>query len=355
MKEASARQIWIDLAKGIGIALVVAGHTGIPALATKYVSAFHMPLFFFLSGLLYKRRPVGETIARRTRTLIVPYFMFSLVGFAVYDGIIADSWQGLSHYGRELLGVLYGTPGGPYDLTVFPLWFLLSLFLAQVTFSFVLHVSHGRPMRAPVLISALAALGFLNSETLRFAAPWSAASALVGILFLALGYVCRRRTSQISAMSAWQKLIGVILLGGIVLATALTNQPVIMAHGSYGTVPLFLLGALSGIAMVLFLSMLVEDLYRLTARHALGASLAVSTRVLMYLGQNTLTILAMHVPAAALAAHWLAYRPALLSPVLNAVAAKILAGSLLLASIELCKRCPLVVPRKSMQAAASPL
>jgi acyltransferase len=363
MEDTSGRQVWIDVARGLGIALVVAGHTGIPPLAAKCLCAFHMPLFFFLSGLLYKHRPIAETIARRARALVVPYFAFSLFGFLIYNGVIAGCWQGFGHYGRELLGILYGTPGGPYELTVFPLWFLLSLFLAHVMFALVLLVSNGRPMRAAVLVSALATLGFLNSKTLCLAAPWSVASSLIGILFLALGYACRGLVSRIETIPVHRKLIVATLTGIVVLVTALMNEPVIMAYGSYGTIPLFLPGAISGILMIILLSMVIERWHQVTtmrwraaaARMALGISLAVPTQALLYLGRNTLTILAMHVPAAALAAHWLAGVSTLSNPVLNDLLGKVLTGLLLLTSIELFKRCPLVIPRKSMRMAPSPL
>ena len=273
----------------------------------------------------------------------MPYAAFSLAGFVIYDGIIAHSWQGLDHYGREVLGVLYGTPGGPYELMVFPLWFLLSLFLAQVMFSGVLLASRDRPVRGAAFISALAVLGFLNGRTLHLAAPWSAASALVGTGFLALGYACRRHMSRISAISAGRKLLGVALLGTIVLATALRNEPVIMAHGSYGTIPLFLLGACCGIGMIVLLSMLVKQLHQAVPQCMAGVAFTVP----VYLGRNTLTILAMHVPVAALAAHWLAHSSSPMNPAFNAIAVKLLALLLLLASIELFKRCSLVTPRSS--------
>lgn len=43
---------WIDVAKGIGIILVIMGHTFQLDLVSP-IYAFHMPLFFFLSGLLF--------------------------------------------------------------------------------------------------------------------------------------------------------------------------------------------------------------------------------------------------------------------------------------------------------------
>lgn len=39
---------WVDIAKGIGIFLMVMGHTGIPKIGIQWIYSFHMPLFFLL-------------------------------------------------------------------------------------------------------------------------------------------------------------------------------------------------------------------------------------------------------------------------------------------------------------------
>uniref|UniRef100_UPI001C2F5592 acyltransferase family protein n=1 Tax=Micrococcus sp. GbtcB5 TaxID=2824750 RepID=UPI001C2F5592 len=45
---------WIDTAKGMGIFLVILGHTGsLGGRITNYIYSYHMPLFFFLSGYLF--------------------------------------------------------------------------------------------------------------------------------------------------------------------------------------------------------------------------------------------------------------------------------------------------------------
>lgn len=46
------RDAVVDIAKGIGILLVVYGHLKNPF--NPFIYAFHMPLFFFLSGFLLK-------------------------------------------------------------------------------------------------------------------------------------------------------------------------------------------------------------------------------------------------------------------------------------------------------------
>ena len=52
MEHKSNRILWIDAAKGIGLLCVILGHLGVPYLSTL-VYTFHMPLFFFLSGIVF--------------------------------------------------------------------------------------------------------------------------------------------------------------------------------------------------------------------------------------------------------------------------------------------------------------
>ena len=48
------RIAWIDLARGIGILLIILGH--LPGLGKLgvWIFSFHVPLFFFLYGYLFK-------------------------------------------------------------------------------------------------------------------------------------------------------------------------------------------------------------------------------------------------------------------------------------------------------------
>lgn len=45
---------WADIAKGIAIILMVLGHSSLPAVIQNWIYSFHMPFFFFISGVLTK-------------------------------------------------------------------------------------------------------------------------------------------------------------------------------------------------------------------------------------------------------------------------------------------------------------
>lgn len=79
------RQLWIDAAKGFSIIFVVMGHSG-DAAANHYLSWFRMPLFFMLSGLVFKPVEPGRYLgwaAKRTKGLMTPYFAYGLLIAAV--------------------------------------------------------------------------------------------------------------------------------------------------------------------------------------------------------------------------------------------------------------------------------
>src|SRR5262245_21386184 len=82
----------IDVAKGIGMLLVVFGHSP-PLLADRstlfeVVFSFHVPLFFFLSGVFFKpERPFSEVVRTRAAALLRPFY-FTLLVLSIDDLLI---------------------------------------------------------------------------------------------------------------------------------------------------------------------------------------------------------------------------------------------------------------------------
>lgn len=95
-ESAVMRETWVDYAKGIGIILVVFGHanrglysSGIYISPEIYhyldniIYSFHMPLFFFLSGLFFvssiKNKSKGIFLWGKVKNVIYPYVVWSLI------------------------------------------------------------------------------------------------------------------------------------------------------------------------------------------------------------------------------------------------------------------------------------
>ena len=96
---------WIDIAKGIGIILVVFAHTIVPQIRENsfrakfvwiFIYNFHMPLFFFLSGYLFEKglpkyTDKGKFVLGKLKYLMIPYLTFSVfayvfINFALHIG-----------------------------------------------------------------------------------------------------------------------------------------------------------------------------------------------------------------------------------------------------------------------------
>ena len=83
-KNKSERVEWIDCAKGIGIILVIMGHSICPDTLLYWLYTFHMPLFFFLSGLTFnfdKYYEFKSFAINKIKSLLIPYALLSLIYF----------------------------------------------------------------------------------------------------------------------------------------------------------------------------------------------------------------------------------------------------------------------------------
>ena len=86
----------IDIAKGFALFLVVLGHVvTMHHTIFRWIYAFHMPAFFFLSGMTFRPEKYPsclDYIKKRGRTLIFPYFAITLTALAVCT-ILSSGYQ----------------------------------------------------------------------------------------------------------------------------------------------------------------------------------------------------------------------------------------------------------------------
>ena len=86
---------YLDIAKGIGILLVIIGHCqighsqiGMLGNIHSYLYSFHMPLFFFISGMFFSNRATFVSLAKkRFKQLILPTIWFSIITVLIVEGL----------------------------------------------------------------------------------------------------------------------------------------------------------------------------------------------------------------------------------------------------------------------------
>ena len=143
-----ARNDWVDCAKGIGIILVVYGHVarglinaGLPidanlfSLVDSIIYSFHMPLFFFLSGLFFfnsleKWGGVGLVVSK-VDAILYPYVLWSILQ-GVIEVILSNYTNGSLTYG-EVFSFAWHPRAQFWFLYV--LFFIFAIFSMFCTFS----------------------------------------------------------------------------------------------------------------------------------------------------------------------------------------------------------------------------
>src|SRR3989344_7463888 len=103
------RVLGVARAKGYGIILVVVGHIATVDRLVHDIFLFHMPLFFFLSGLTFRSFSGVAATLGKARALLLPYVAFALL--ILFCLILANAAVGS---GLPLPGPLHFLFGGTF-------------------------------------------------------------------------------------------------------------------------------------------------------------------------------------------------------------------------------------------------
>lgn len=142
---------WIDCAKGIGMFLVILGHTISQGNATQNlirgsVFSFHMPLFFILSCATFRFSEDNGQFVQKTkrafRHLIIPALIIYLLRIIVFivNNAGTIEWKGFL---TEKINVLIYSSGSDVNISgvVIPafgmMWFFVALFIGRSLFDYL--------------------------------------------------------------------------------------------------------------------------------------------------------------------------------------------------------------------------
>ncbi|WP_180369800.1 acyltransferase family protein, partial [Oenococcus oeni] len=82
----NTRIAWIDICRAIAITLVIIGHSlgpYWPGNFGNFIFAVHLPIFFVLSGYLYKAKSFLYRVRTGIKTLIIPYIATVMIEIAI--------------------------------------------------------------------------------------------------------------------------------------------------------------------------------------------------------------------------------------------------------------------------------
>ncbi len=237
----------IDIAKFFALFLMVLCH--IPnTFICFWVYSFHMPLFFFVSGLCYNPDRFGWK--KGFRTLIVPYLFFNVLVVLLNTAIIVVSGesQSLLHYfSNSAMGILCGSSAihALYGLPIGPSWFLLAFFIVKIGARYILRFN--KWLQALCVLIPFVVVVVLGKRVGWYL--WSVnCAALCSVFF----YIAYHFKEHIASFLDNKKLYWFIpvLIG--ITGLAYFNGCANIWNGSFGSNPLlFLLLGVSGSIMML--------------------------------------------------------------------------------------------------------
>lgn len=72
------REEYIDIYRGIAVMFMVFGHVQLGTGYDYYIHAFHMPMWFFVSGWFFKDKgnSITTVCVDKAKKLIIPYLFF---------------------------------------------------------------------------------------------------------------------------------------------------------------------------------------------------------------------------------------------------------------------------------------
>ena len=221
---------------------VVLGHCymGLEDPVNRFILSFHMPVFFFLSGMCAKASDgtFSAWAAKKTRGLIIPQLTLAAIVFiyaVVSHGVSAET----------LIDSLL-------------VWFLPTLYICTLLFYWLARFA-GVSLKAWVLVLCAVAVAAPIVDLLGLdVCPIRPETVLAGLFFFCLGHVWRLADPKVGAFGRPSMWAAAVLLVPVLFALSQLNAPIAMYEGSYGFWPLFYLTATVGTVWVCLLGRLLE-------------------------------------------------------------------------------------------------
>ena len=291
MYKPKARIEFIDIIKGLAIILVVIGHTSpnkteiLPYKSLIY--AFHMSLFFILSGLFvatsrenYSLQTLKDFLHKNFIALIVPFMIWGAIymnfSFSNFVYLCFGSWINFAHI---------------HTLT--SLWFIVVLFVARIYIELFYMLVNKLKLKMQyavfVAIPIFFALGFClphhNDVLTQNGNFLSYDIAFVAAGFMLIGSLikpCIKKLVKVKNIY----LILLMLVSSLLFIygfslTDYTHEFVLMANAVYPNIPAFLFCSLTGSLSIISAGILIYKI-------------PIKKRILNFLGQNTLGVFLVH-------------------------------------------------------------
>ena len=245
------REGFIDNAKGIGIILVILGHLSISRNIYNFIYAFHMPLFIFLSGMVFHSSKIKKNI----------YFLSSV--YFIISSLVSIPWYLLHFYLKKdfylsikkcFFSILGGGAAPFFRIDPSPaLWFLTALIVIEIISYYLEKVTNDIKY---VIIILLIGVGVMLAEikTKSFI-PWNIDVAFFLLPFFELGRISFHLIKNICMSKMIKFCLAFVSLGCVYFISNLNGTVNIYRCIFGSSLFLYYINSFLGIYGILLLSM----------------------------------------------------------------------------------------------------
>lgn len=184
-RDKAERVQYIDIAKGLGVFLMLVGHQPnyIPSGVGNWIYSFHMPLFFLIAGFFHDDQGTFfNAIIKYIKKLIVPYFVICFL-MMVLNIMSTGRVDFFAYYIKE---TLKGEGATHIE------WFLVCLFWSNILADFVIKRIKKLELQYLVIVIMVYA-GYFCSIVNEKNVIWKIDSAFFSVGFVFLGYRLYKR------------------------------------------------------------------------------------------------------------------------------------------------------------------
>lgn len=270
------RLSYVDIAKGMGIILVIIGHT-VNCRLNVFISAFHMPFFFFITGYtLNINKKISQSVINDAKRLLIPCY----IAYGIQCFIHAQrNSMNLFHFVKMYItGIMWGGVSETEVLGIdvvglWAFWFLVVMFWGRNLYR-VLCIKIKR--YRIIFIYFLSCIGLYIGTSTHFQLPQCFDLILVSLIYIEVGNIYRN-----SNLDYNKELILSTVCMSLYLLNTWDNQTNISMAGRYYPT-LYSALIIPCLASIAFLA-LAKSFEQLKCLH-----------LLEYLGKNTLALLCIH-------------------------------------------------------------
>lgn len=272
------RVTWIDAARGLSILIIVYAHIYDVSLVSDFVHLFHVPIFFILSGLVWKKAESVKGFAVKTfNNLVIPYLFVGIISIGLYMlmGASLKSKGALSLL-QCFEGLFYANSRTGLMTWNRPLWFIPCLIAVRIVWELIALIKSKKLRAAIVLFVWAGGIALIMLPWIKL--PLQGEVALNMLPFYAFGVFAQDIREFIEKLSLWKCLLASAAGFALCIPIFIFNsQELSVQYNHYNNYALFIAGAICGTVFIAGFAASVKKL-----------------RLLQFIGQNTLCILLWH-------------------------------------------------------------